>query len=78
MTKKEAYKFLTEHTRYYIPWGDSEPLEIAIQALKNTSPCDLCVHNPPSSFGGKPCSMCPATPKELWDEMVEIEDGKDE
>lgn len=20
--------------------------------------CDTCVHYPPSSFGGKPCSMC--------------------
>ena len=27
------------------------------------SPCDLCRHNPPSSFGGKPCSMCPAEAK---------------
>lgn len=26
-----------------------------------TSPCDLCAYNPPSSFGGKPCAMCPAT-----------------
>ena len=27
-----------------------------------TSPCDLCAYNPPSSFDGKPCAMCPATP----------------
>ena len=26
-----------------------------------TSPCDLCAYNPPSSFDGKPCAMCPAT-----------------
>lgn len=25
-----------------------------------TTPCDLCVHNPPSSGDGKPCSSCPA------------------
>lgn len=25
-----------------------------------TSPCDLCVFNPPSSCDGKPCTMCPA------------------
>lgn len=24
------------------------------------TPCDLCIHNPPSSFGGKPCTTCPA------------------
>ena len=24
------------------------------------TPCDLCRYNPPSSFGGKPCCMCPA------------------
>ena len=26
------------------------------------SPCDLCVHNPPSSMDGKPCCMCVAEP----------------
>ena len=25
-----------------------------------TTPCDLCIYNPPSSFDGKPCSACPA------------------
>ena len=68
MTKKEAYKMLTEHTRNYIPLCDSDALEIAIKALENRSPCDLRLHNPPSSFDGKPCSMCPSQPKELWDE----------
>ena len=24
------------------------------------TPCDLCLYEPPSSFGGKPCSICPA------------------
>ena len=24
------------------------------------SPCDLCDFNPPSSFDGKPCTICPA------------------
>ena len=27
------------------------------------SPCDLCVYNPPSSGGWKPCTMCPAEGK---------------
>lgn len=28
------------------------------------SPCDLCRYNPPSSMGGKPCSVCPASAAE--------------
>ena len=63
MTNKEAYKILTEHTRNYIPLYDVEALEVAIKALKQCSPCDLCVHNPPSRFGGKPCADCPAEQK---------------
>ena len=63
MTNKEAREILEERTRRYVPQY-VEALEIAVKALKNCSPCDLCVHNPPSSFGGKPCSMCPAEPKE--------------
>ena len=34
--------------------------ERAVKALEQTSPCDLCRYNPPSSGDGKPCSMCPA------------------
>lgn len=26
------------------------------------SPCDVCMYNPPSSMGGKPCYICPASP----------------
>lgn len=33
---------------------------MAIKALEQISPCDLCLYNPPSSGDGKPCSMCPA------------------
>ena len=25
------------------------------------TPCDLCIFSPPSSMGGKPCTMCAAT-----------------
>jgi len=28
------------------------------------SPCDLCRYNPPSSMGGKPCSVCSASAKD--------------
>lgn len=31
--------------------------------VANKTPCDLCMYDPPSSFGGKPCSMCPACAK---------------
>lgn len=31
---------------------------------KYQSPCDLCAFFPPSSFDGKPCSMCPAIGKQ--------------
>lgn len=27
------------------------------------SPCDVCLFNPPSSMGGKPCTVCPAQKK---------------
>ena len=44
--------------------GD-EDLNKAADAIKRLrelqTPCDLCRHNPPSSFDGKPCSMCPAS-----------------
>ena len=26
------------------------------------TPCDVCMYNPPSSMGGKPCCICPASP----------------
>ena len=26
------------------------------------TPCDVCMYNPPSSMGGKPCYICPASP----------------
>lgn len=45
-----------------------EIAEAALSALqereKRKSPCDLCAYNPPSSFDGKPCTMCPACAKE--------------
>lgn len=30
-------------------------------AVKGLAPCDLRLYNPPSSFDGKPCTMCPAS-----------------
>lgn len=28
--------------------------------LAHLTPCDACVYDPPSSFGGKPCAFCVA------------------
>lgn len=27
------------------------------------TPCDVCIFNPPSSYYGKPCTVCPAQAK---------------
>ena len=27
--------------------------------------CEFCRYNPPSSFGGKPCTVCPASGREI-------------
>ncbi len=27
------------------------------------TPCDVCIFNPPSSYDGKPCTVCPAQAK---------------
>jgi len=63
MTREKAIIFIKNH----VMWGEyskgdyEEALEMAIQALEEKkSPCDLCRYNPPSSFDGKPCCMCPA------------------
>lgn len=41
---------------------------MAISALRTQQehrcPCDLCNFGPPSSMRGKPCTMCPAVPKQ--------------
>lgn len=46
----------------------NEAMDMGISALRaqqeHTIPCDLCGYNPPSSFDGKPCTMCPAVPKQ--------------
>lgn len=47
-------------------------IDTTISALRaqqeHISPCDLCGYNPPSSFDGKPCTMCPAVPKQPAEE----------
>lgn len=68
MENKQARDWLIEHTRNYVPFCDVEALDLAIKSLGNSSPCDLCVHNPPSIYNGKPCATCPAEPKESEEE----------
>jgi len=38
--------------------------QAANSAAENKSPCDLCRYDPTSSCDGKPCTICPAEPKE--------------
>ena len=45
---------------YQATLKEKEFYDMAIKALEQTSPCDLCQYNPPGSGDGKPCSMCPA------------------
>ena len=47
------------------------PKEFIIEAIETHikikqsefAPCDVCLFNPPSSIGGKPCTVCPAQKK---------------
>lgn len=39
-------------------------IEVAPTIERPQTPCDLCKYDPPSSFDGKPCTMCPACGKD--------------
>lgn len=43
------------HALLYLRTAPGNPQRLA--------PCDLCRYDPPSSCDGKPCSLCPASPK---------------
>ena len=64
MTREEAILHLQTVARTCVDAGYDPAVEdaiyMAIEALKMSSPCDLCRNNPPSSCDGKACSMCPA------------------
>ena len=63
MTNAEAIEYIKKNC--YGEWCEDdwqEAMDLAIKALESSSPCDLCVNNPPSSMDGKPCSYCPAEP----------------
>ena len=70
MTNAEALEVLKNLIVDYDHMNDDDVAEMdlaidcALAALEATSPCDLCVNNPPSSMDGKPCSCCPAEPME--------------
>ena len=56
----------------YLHTGESIPADVVIEDLRSMptltpqneplAPCDVCMYNPPSSMGGKPCCICPASP----------------
>lgn len=58
MTPDQFFRLVIDVCSAYINRAPSVPPQVV-----HGSPCDLCRHNPPSSFGGKPCSMCPAEAK---------------
>lgn len=66
-------------------WGEKldEARSMGVEALckqeemRKMNPCDVCSYSPPSSMGGKPCALCPATARddeEDADEMMTITD----
>lgn len=40
--------------------------------------CEFCRYNPPSSFGGKPCTVCPASGREIETNADRIKAMSDE
>ena len=40
-----------------------------LKSYKEMGPCELCCYNPPSSGDGKPCSICPATPRKNLEDL---------
>ena len=40
--------------------------------------CEFCRYNPPSSFGGKPCTVCPASGREIETNADRIKAMRDE
>lgn len=61
---QEYAKWWTAANEWETPLCLGEDLGKAAAAIERLrelqTPCDLCIHNPPSSFDRKPCSMCPA------------------
>ena len=40
--------------------------------------CEFCRYNPPSSFGGRPCTVCPASGREIKTNADRIKAMRDE
>lgn len=57
-----------EKLQAYRTLGTIEELS-ALVKVRDDGPCGLCRYNPPSSFDGKPCTMCPA-------EAAQCEEGQ--
>ena len=64
MTQKEKLIEILSEKIY--PKEGVDPVEVVADFLIDRGvvvdgcPCDLCAHNPPSSYDGKPCTLCPA------------------
>ena len=66
MTDREkAIKELTELLPEEFLSEYADAIRMAIKALENKTPCDLCIYHPPGSGDGKPCTMCPAVGKDV-------------
>lgn len=82
MTREEAISVLERvaHTESKWPGTEAtlEALDMAISALRaqqeHTCPCDLCNFGPPSSMRGKPCTMCPAVPRQERNDPLTLDE----
>lgn len=79
MTREEAIKF----AEYAQIMADGKPdvqefynlAEGALRAQQeHTCPCDLCNFGPPSSMRGKPCTMCPAVPRQERNDPLTLDE----
>ena len=76
----DPYSSTSEELRQMMKWAnhyeklyndEKEKNRQLQEKIKQMSPCDRCMFNPPSSCDGKPCCMCVA--QKVIDEDVEDE-----
>jgi len=68
----EAYKRLAA----YEDTGKTPEEVAALVRAREYDVCELCAYNPPSSCDGKPCTMCPATPREAAEAALAAQEEK--
>lgn len=52
----------------------SEENDVLRARQEHRCPCDLCGFGPPSSMRGKPCTMCPAVPKQERNQPLTLDE----